>query len=336
MTEQQLIEAQKALPGFTPEYAGGLYGPTVGKGAFDEASLQYALQQLMGQGNLSKVPSPNELIFKSLSATPEQLAQATGTQYAELAKLLGDKLGYKLDEQMAIVSTTGGAPAVYTKDWKIVEFLLSQILDVETEQLETSIYNFPEGMQAFVPFSGYKAGMGGGGGGGGLGSLADIINLLNSLPNNNPNAVGQQGGVGGMPVGGYPYEPFTEYQQPRFPSTATRGRNFGASSQSGVPITETGSTFLDFLKQLFRNLATPGLEAGGLTIGQGIATPTALQQSALTDNARPIQTKLSLDLNNTLTVNLDGRVIAMVVSKYLGNSISRGSQSSGMPSWNIV
>jgi hypothetical protein len=88
--------------------------------------------------------------FQTYDVTSQQLAGVVnGAQYTQMAENL-QNLGYKLDEQTEIAVTSEGNLNSYTKDWKIVQYLLQQILDTEKDQLE-GFYNFPADMFPYIP-----------------------------------------------------------------------------------------------------------------------------------------------------------------------------------------
>lgn len=84
-----------------------------------------------------------------MDATDAQLQEAL-SKYESYTQMLEAK-GYERDETAEVVVTKDETVDVYKKDWKIVQYLLGEIIDNQEDQME-GLYNFPADMFAMVAY----------------------------------------------------------------------------------------------------------------------------------------------------------------------------------------
>lgn len=122
-----------------------------------QEDVQKAIQEAQGLGLFTS--AEKGIGFQTYDVTEQRFKNIVeGDLYKGMAEKLSD-LGYKLDEQTFIAITSeGNMNKFFNKDTKIIQYLLSEILDTEKKQLERGLYNFPSGMFPLVPFTGYERG----------------------------------------------------------------------------------------------------------------------------------------------------------------------------------
>lgn len=160
-------------------YLGELLGYRLTEGVLSTEFLKLAEEQLLEEGAITKEGKGAGVGFQSFDMSSGQfMAQIMGGQYqAMLAKL--EAAGYTPDISTLVPIFSDGIKDAMALDWKIVQYLLQQILDVEKKQLD-GIYNLPAEGTFWVPQQtlemarnlGYNEAVEAmGGGGGGLGGL---------------------------------------------------------------------------------------------------------------------------------------------------------------------
>jgi TP901 family phage tail tape measure protein len=146
----------KSLAEWVPQTATG-YLP---KTNIPAPYIQEQLDKGIAAGTIPEVNKTKG--WTTMDATPSQFEKALALYDAKRAELM--KLGVTSKEEEQVVILSDGTMKSMSKDWKIMEYLLAQILDTEQKQLETSLYNFPAGMTAFVPWDAVNRTLSQGGG----------------------------------------------------------------------------------------------------------------------------------------------------------------------------
>lgn len=118
--------------------------------------IQDIIQQMKDAGELME---QQKLGFQGFDMSSQKFNELIGLQgnapgYQKFVDQLTG-LGYKEDRTEQIAILTDGAYKPAAKDWRLVEYYLSQILKVNEKQLE-GLYNFPEGANAWLPYSAIK------------------------------------------------------------------------------------------------------------------------------------------------------------------------------------
>jgi hypothetical protein len=90
-----------------------------------------------------------------------------------------------------------------------------------------------------------------------------------------------------------------------------------------------GSTGI--IQQLLQGLTLPSPNTG-----LGMGTGPSFDFNSLLQGLQNISTRLNLTIDNTTTVQLDGRVIASVVKQYLKNDLVRYSNSSSTQTLSVI
>ncbi len=85
----------------------------------------------------------------------ESQFNAIKPQYEALRKQIVDAGGESTETPLLTFFKDSTSPILMSKDWKLVQYLLQQILDVNEEQLD-GMYNLPSGASFYVPFQAYK------------------------------------------------------------------------------------------------------------------------------------------------------------------------------------
>jgi len=292
---------KNSMKSLTPEYAGGYGMPTTG---LSSTYIAKAKDQLIQEGKIPEI-STSGVGIQSISATPSQLQRAL-TGYEPLLKQL-EAVGYKSTAESAIVTLSDGTMTTMTKDWKIVQMLLSQILDVDTKQLETSTYNFPSGMSAYVPFGAVNQGLSA------QGSIGyNNITIPGTMPSPAVEQVtqatidalaAQQTQVSVEPTIKESLDRYDRMNNAQNYSDRYDTMNSGTKSPTGI------QNLLETLNNTFMNIF--GTKIGSLNT----------QLPVTTDNAKSVNTKLSLNLRTDTEVHLDTAVIARAVSKYQADKL---------------
>ncbi len=115
----------------------------------DSSLLDAAANWLEQMGKIAKDEMSSALDFQTMDVTSGQLYSVLTNQYPQMLKTL-EGYGYQPDETSIIPVLKDGIVAPLKYDWKIVQYLLSQILDTEKKQLD-GLYNLPSDSTFFVP-----------------------------------------------------------------------------------------------------------------------------------------------------------------------------------------
>lgn len=147
----KITQYQAGLEPFLVQLSGGIFEQVQG---INSQYLQQAVKELEEAGKLSL----KGIGFQTFDlARTEFEGIVNGPRYEQILKTL-EGFGYKRQEEDIIPILKDGIGPNMRKDWKIVQYLLGEILDTEKKQLQQGLYNFPEGMFAYVPFTGYERG----------------------------------------------------------------------------------------------------------------------------------------------------------------------------------
>lgn len=341
-------EIQAKLKSYEPFLIKGAEGYQMSNAPVDPKYLGDAVKEGAEKGVIAGL---SKIDFQTFDITQGQYLQAMQA-YPELAKLLEQKLGYIANEEDQALIFSDATAQMDRKDWKIVQFLLSQILSVEEKQLE-GFYNFPEGAVPYVPFTAVSQlsefARGASGAGGTYFNQAFFDQLIAALEPM-PDYV-KQGIIEGFASvdwgkfyaeGGLPRVNQTPEQIAGKVAEKTE-KDWGKFyAQGGMPRVDQTHGYDDwvlrrmlfgqapFSKQPFRGEYYP-YEPSPFP---SAVTPTSYRQSNVADTFKTalsnLSTKLAITINDRITVVMDGRQIATIVKNYLKQDLVKyaGSTSS--------
>lgn len=138
--------------------------------------------------------------------------------------------GYTSEATKEVALFDDGQVKPYTKDWKIVQYLLQQILDVEQKQLD-GMFNLPEGASFYVPYNASKYGLGAGTGN----PLLDQTS--NTLPGGGSGSATRTKPVTETPTytGGMPKELWDQYMnRPFYTTSLTSDKSLGSGDVNEI------------------------------------------------------------------------------------------------------
>lgn len=328
-------EFRQTLDKFVAELAGGLFSkPIAGTKPEDLAT---ALQEGASSGLITKKTS--DIGFSSYDMTQQEFATNTAP-YDKLMMFLTEKFGYKANPEPSIVTFSDGTMAYMNKDWKIVQYLLSQILQTEEKQLQTNMYNFPSGMSAYVPFGAVNTTLSQGGGSGSLNNfLANLEKFMSEMDGENllgstPQADGRKSGR--TMAGTFTKNKITEVtsstvdlEKQNNLMMAFRNADREAMIRDkekvvtniGKPSITDSSGFNQIMQSLIQLLG--GALGGGLR-GTNPISPNNMSPGV--DNTKGgTSTKLNLDIKSTVYVQMDGRTMATAISRYLADRLVKNT-----------
>jgi TP901 family phage tail tape measure protein len=328
-------EFRQTLDKFVAELAGGNFSRQI-SGTKPE-DLATALQEGASSGLITKKVS--DIGFSSYDMTQEAFETNTAP-YDRLITFLTEKFGYKANPEPSIVTFSDGTMAYMNKDWKIVQYLLSQILSTEEKQLQTNLYNFPSGMTAYVPFSAVNTTLQQGSGAGSVNNfLANLEKFMAEMEGTNLSGTEDFTGSGKTPgtatvpqirrgkistgVVDTQQEAITAFRRADQEAYA---RDFGKRVPDlSIGRTEMPTTGMDTFNQVLQGLLKFITGMAGLG---GIGTLPQKSTTPGIDNTKGgASSKLNLDIKSTTYVQLDGRTIATAVSRYLGDKIIKMSNA---------
>ena len=157
-SDKEMNDWIASQPQWMPQTTTGYGSPISGLGS------QF-VQQYISQATKDKTLTPisDSTAFQTFDMTQSQFQTYMGKNdsvyNSTLAKL--EKAGYTADYSTLVPVFKDGIEQATNKDWKVVQYLLSEILNTENKALESSIYNLPSDMNFFVPFQGYNTGISG-------------------------------------------------------------------------------------------------------------------------------------------------------------------------------
>lgn len=321
--------------------------------------ISMAINKLKDEGTIKGGKKDTGVGFQSFDMSQAELANVVeGPQYANMVKELTG-LGYKLDEQTEIAITNEGTMTKYTKDWKVVQYLLQGILDVNQKQLD-GMYNLPDGASFWVPYEAAKL-MGVANSSGDNAAFKEMMgaaNVMDQAADKMLDAANKGAeDTTTTPIEKTPMQKFREWEEkypatnePKYKTTEEQMQAFRAQEQKyPTTATEEKPTVFDTLETLFRSLIeTLKFDPNGLAPNPGDQTsrlqqpivnpvPTSNKISDLNNvSAQNVSTKLSLNIENRTMLQLDGRQIAMVVKQYLKNDLVRYSGSGSSRSLSVI
>jgi hypothetical protein len=124
---------------------GKALGTQITKGLTDSNYLTQAFKDLQQTGQITV-----GLDYQFLSVTKAQF-ESIMSQYNQIREAILRMGGTSEETPLLTFFKDSNNPYQYSKDWKIVQYLLSQILDTEKKQLD-GIYNLPSEASAWIPF----------------------------------------------------------------------------------------------------------------------------------------------------------------------------------------
>lgn len=298
----------------------------------DAVNLMSLAESELEESGLISSDKEKGIGFSTYDVTSQQLASiVNGPQYEQMAKDL-EALGYKLDEQTEIAVTSEGSLNSYTKDWKIVQYLLQQILETEKDQLE-GFYNFPADMFPYIPVTpGMLSLMQNGGGG-----VGGII----PEPENTRVPAGVRGEQKG-PAGRIPIVDLIDTIDQTVKSATAQVNNVSdkldwINKPRPIPLYE-GSSMNQYRTPLEPEKEIIGESAGEIkplqdTLTLDTAPLTAAIGAAMLNFSQTVlknlSTRLALNINNRMVLQVSGRVLAEIVRPYLKDELIRYSNTGG-------
>lgn len=298
----------------------------------DAVNLMSLAESELEESGLISSDKEKGIGFSTYDVTSQQLASiVNGPQYEQMAKDL-EALGYKLDEQTEIAVTSEGSLNSYTKDWKIVQYLLQQILETEKDQLE-GFYNFPADMFPYIPVTpGMLSLMQNGGGG-----VGGII----PEPENTRVPAGVRGEQKG-PAGRIPIVDLIDTIDQTVKSATAQVNNVSdkldwINKPRPTPLYE-GSSMNQYRTPLEPEKEIIGESAGEIkplqdTLTLDTAPLTAAIGAAMLNFSQTVlknlSTRLALNINNRMVLQVSGRVLAEIVRPYLKDELIRYSNTGG-------
>lgn len=290
--------------------------------------VQQAIQEGMKNGTIPGIG----LGFQTYDITRQQFEEAMAG-YTPLLQQL-EQFGYKEDASAQISIFKDGIVEPMKKDWKIVQYLLGEILKTNEKQLE-GLYNFPSGITALVPWDAALLGR------------RDNNNLEETKPvvGSFPDESLREEEKYPTTLRKYPWVRFKETSEPwKFPVYGPEKPAGYDEAHMGLLPQETSKPSVyklgpngriirtdrnDVMNKeltsplgLFSSLVSPAVSP---TIGGfGMAAANALNSIGKT-----LQTKLSLAIENKTTLIVDGRTLANIVKKYMRDDLVRYGNASG-------
>ena len=157
--QEERIEAYKMSPEFDEEgfrlqiaaaepflvYMGEQMGYMLAEGLISSDFFQMALSQM-----------DTKIGYDFMDVTYEQF-QSVMDEYERLKAQIEEAGGTVEETGLLMFFKDRSSPVYMEKDWKLVQYLLQQILDTEEKQLD-GIYNLPSGASFYVPFQAYALG----------------------------------------------------------------------------------------------------------------------------------------------------------------------------------
>lgn len=144
------------------------------------SALQAAIKEFEEQEKLLKKSADDKVGYQFLDdITMEQFQSViNGPKYKALASQIKAKGGTVTEDPMVTITQNGISSD--RKDWKIVQYLLQEILKTEQKQLD-GMFNLPDGATFWIPFEAAKLMPGQDGGGMSDEWLADIAENTQSM-----------------------------------------------------------------------------------------------------------------------------------------------------------
>lgn len=303
----------------------------------DSRYIQDAIREGMEDGTIPGVG----LGFQTYDISRQEFENAMAGYNPLLQQL--EQFGYAEDSSSQISIFKDGVVEPMKKDWKIVQYLLGEILKTNEKQLE-GLYNFPGGITALVPWDAAL-----------LGRRDDAQTGNTPIVSNFPDESLREEDRYPTTLRRYPWANWrTEGQPWKFPNydvtrTSTGGilDRSGGTQKLGESLWSVLERQFDMAKGqaarvaggLWRNpILNKGLDAIGVpnlpnaTSSFGLAAANML--SAANKN---LQAKLSLAIENKTTILLDGRTLANVVKRYMRDDLVRlGNAGGSVTRVNIV
>jgi TP901 family phage tail tape measure protein len=292
--------------------------------------LQMGLKSAEDTGKINK----KAMSFGSQDLTKAEYDTALAGYEALKEQLKG--LGYKPEEGEAQIEILKDGFTVEKRDQKIVQYLLGQI-EKNTKELNGA-YNLPEGASFYVPSDAMRLG---GNGGGNTNPTADpvanaITEATKRISNYSPKDYDRTMNRYGYNEDGTSIKMengetlWLKYK--KADDKASLDSNYNYAGTRGFREADTasmGST--NIIQQLLQGLTLPSPNTG-----LGVGTGPAFDFNSLLQGLQNISTRLNLTIDNTTTVQLDGRVIASVVKQYLKNDLVRYSNSSSTQTLSVI
>jgi TP901 family phage tail tape measure protein len=271
--------------------------------AFDPRFRSLAEEQLKKEGKLSD-DGGGGIGFQQYKNVDRATLETAAKQSLTMGQDWKEKFGYdfKPDDQIAI-ARDGIAKPLHA-DFKIMQLLLEKLVDLGQKELD-GMYNIPEGATFWVPLT--AAYYGKGGAGGELGT--DIETGLEDIK----TADGEKKDI-------------PQYTDDLFPGDS--GRTMAKAwldKQTAQRLTSSADMEDKYkypagdMEKMMENRYKDWGKNGAL--GTSGAAPS---------------TRLALNIQNTTSVLLDGRLIASIVKTYLAEDLVRASSGSGSSTKNYV
>lgn len=326
--------------------------------------ISQAAEMLETKGKVTR-ESPGGIPYQFMDYTLGQLQSIEG-RYQALRNQILQAGGESKETKMLVFPKDSAHPIYMEKDWKLVQYLLQQILDVEKKSLD-GIYNLPSEAEFYVPYQtlemarnlGYNEAIDamGGGGGGGFGmppaeeppvtvEPLTTRELIERKPEYQQKLI-ETGGLDyivkesiAAPLEELPEKlkgilaPLTEYPTARF-------------DREGFP-DEQESSFsrvvndLDRIIMMLANIFSFGVVPGGplspfFGIG-GKEDQSGLKSMPKAEGGliKSLKTDLNIDFSSNVQLVVDGRVLADVVKRYLYHDLINWEGAAGATNTSVT
>jgi hypothetical protein len=293
-----------------------------------------------------------DIDFQTLDMTQSEYNSATNPQ---LYKSTLDKLtplGYKENPEDVINITKDGI-SVEHRDQKILQYLLSKI-EENTRELNGA-YNLPDGASFWVPYDAAKMSTDAVGNKTttGLGNVADdtakkVAEEVKRVSNYSDKDYSRTMNRYGYNEDGTPTKADRTYASTRDFREADQRASATPFQPSIIPpdfkpevVAPTENILQQMLKQMQTTLyQSPRYPLAEPPTLQGPFQPAnplpPFDFTPLIQSLSNLSTKLNLTIDNTTTVQLDGRVIASVVKQYLKNDLVRYSGTNSAQTLSVI
>lgn len=294
LTGDQIAAKIESLPSILVQDAAGFFKEQ----KLDPAFISIAEQQLKELGIISKNTANDGLDFQTFDVTKSQLEAVLQNQYPILAKRL-ESMGAKIDPQEIIAITSEGYISNQKADWKIVQYLLQQILDVNEKQLD-GMYNLPEGSSFYVPYNAAKYGLNQQGGGAGS-ILEELLRDTGTTTSRDMDR---------------------DRRRREEDERAERRREERENTRRTI-LSGRGNAQVGAYSDIPRVSGTASASVGSET------SVFSSLRDIISTIGNNLSTKLNLQIENRTTLMLDGRIVAQMIAPYLAQMLARYAGGTG-------
>jgi len=350
--EQMQQKIKDAEPLFL--YLGQILGYYLKEGITDTGLFKQAEDLLSEAGKIAKEEPAEPLSYQFLNDVTQAQFNAILPQYEAIRQAILAKGGESEEDPLLTFFKDSNSPVLMEKDWKIVQYLLQQILDVNQKQLD-GLYNLPSEATFYVPSQtlklAYQAGLNAAAGAGG--GLAGIIGTPEEKK---PDLARYE--FPNIPLEPGRKEARYEFPEIRKPETlfdnVERLKREYEIPEPGIKAPEElknifptdifsaeiprQTSILDQILQIIRTAIPfirgeePIIKPGGVIIPdnlKGILSNTSA-------GGKDVSTNLKLDVTSNVQLLIDGRMVANIVKQYLWEDLIRYDQTAGATTRQVI